>query len=64
MGIEAISRVLIMGLTIGAIYALIAVGLNLVWGTMRLLNIAHGDLIMLGGSGCSYWLRGYRFNSL
>lgn len=43
-----ISRVLIMGLTIGCIYALIAVGLNLLWGTMRMLNIAHGQLIMLG----------------
>jgi len=56
MGIEAISRVLIMGLTIGAIYALIAVGLNLVWGTMRLLNIAHGDLIMLGGYTAFWFL--------
>ena len=49
MELEFISRIVIVGLTIGAIYALIAVGLNLVWGTMRLLNIAHGDLIMLGG---------------
>jgi len=55
MEVEVIFRVLIMGLTIGAIYALIAVGLNLVWGTMRLLNIAHGDLIMLGGY-TAFWL--------
>lgn len=55
METEAVVRVLVVGLTIGAIYALIAVGLNLVWGTMRLLNIAHGDLIMLGGY-TAFWL--------
>lgn len=36
-------------------YALIALGLNLVYGTMRLLNVAHGDLVMLGGYG-GFWL--------
>jgi len=55
MELELIARVLILGLTLGAIYAVIAVGLNLVWGTMRILNIAHGDLIMLGGY-TAYWL--------
>lgn len=40
---------------IGSIYALIAVGLNLIYGTMRLLNIAHGDLIMIGAY-ITYWL--------
>ena len=32
----------------GALYALTALGLNLVYGTMRLLNVAHGDLVMIG----------------
>ncbi len=32
----------------GALYALVALGLNLVYGTLRLLNIAHGDLAMIG----------------
>ncbi|HAA65693.1 MAG TPA: hypothetical protein DCE10_02485, partial [Acidimicrobiaceae bacterium] len=31
-------------LVLGSLYSLIALGLNLVYGTMRLLNIAHGDL--------------------
>ena len=35
-------------LFLGVVYALTAIGLNLVYGTLRLLNIAHGDLIMLG----------------
>jgi branched-chain amino acid transport system permease protein len=41
-----------------AVYALVAIGLNLVYGTMRLLNVAHGDLVMLGGYG-GYWLFSY-----
>ena len=35
-------------LVTGALYALTAVGLNLLYGTMRLLNVAHGDLVMIG----------------
>jgi len=42
-------------LIMAANFALVALGLNLVYGTMRLLNIAHGDLVMLGGYG-GYWL--------
>ena len=48
-------QVLFSGLIIGSIYALIAVGLNLIYGTMRLLNIAHGELIMIGAY-TTYWL--------
>lgn len=32
----------------GSLYALVALGLNLVYGSLRLLNIAHGDLVMIG----------------
>jgi branched-chain amino acid transport system permease protein len=48
-------QLLFAGLIIGGIYALIAVGLNLIYGTMRLLNIAHGELIMLGAY-ITFWL--------
>jgi branched-chain amino acid transport system permease protein len=48
-------QVILAGLIMGSIYALIAVGLNLIYGTMRLLNIAHGELIMLGAY-TTYWL--------
>jgi branched-chain amino acid transport system permease protein len=48
-------QLLFAGLIIGGIYALIAVGLNLIYGTMRLLNIAHGELIMLGAY-IAFWL--------
>ena len=40
--------VVIAGLLMGGIYALIAVGLSLQYGVARVLNIAHGEFIMLG----------------
>ena len=40
-------QLLVAALIIGSIYGLVALGLNLIYGTMRLLNIAHGDLIVL-----------------
>ena len=55
MDTTQILQILSAGLIIGGIYALIAVGLNLIYGTMRLLNIAHGELIMLGAY-VTYWL--------
>jgi branched-chain amino acid transport system permease protein len=42
-------QLLIAALVLAAIYALIALGLNLIYGTMRLLNVAHGEIMMLGG---------------
>src|SRR3954464_8165543 len=36
------------GLTLGSIYALIALGYTLVYGVLKLLNFAHGDVFMVG----------------
>jgi len=43
-----IAQQLINGLNLGSIYALIAIGLTMVYGLLRLINFAHGDLMMLG----------------
>ena len=40
---------LVNGLQLGSIYALIALGYTMVYGIIKLLNFAHGDVIMVGG---------------
>lgn len=40
---------LIVGLRLGSVYALIALGYTMVYGIIRLINFAHGDFIMVGG---------------
>ena len=39
---------LVVGLTVGMVYALIALGYSLVYGILELINFAHGDVFMLG----------------
>jgi branched-chain amino acid transport system permease protein len=39
---------LVMGILLGGLYTIIALGLSLVFGVMRLINVAHGDLVILG----------------
>ena len=41
-------QVVVSGLLLGAIYALFASGLTLIWGMMNVVNFAHGDFVMLG----------------
>ena len=40
---------LVNGLSLGAIYALIALGYTMVYGIIKLINFAHGDIMMVGG---------------
>jgi len=44
------------GLVLGSMYALVATGLTLIWGTMKMLNFAHGEFYMLGGFGTYFGL--------
>ncbi len=53
---KALVQALVSGLLIGGIYALIALGLNIVFGTMRVVNFAQGTLLM-AAMFMVYWLR-------
>lgn len=48
MSISAWIELIISGLLTGGVYALVALGLNLQYGLMRILNIAHGEFLMVG----------------
>ncbi len=43
-----IMQIIINGLLIGGLYATIGIGFSLVWGVMRVINLTHGGMIMLG----------------
>ena len=52
---RVLAQQLLFGLMIGGLYGLAAAGLSLVFGVMKVLNVAHGELIMLGGYA-AFWL--------
>ena len=43
---------LISGISLGSVYAIIALGYTMVYGIAKMLNFAHGDVIMVGGYVC------------
>jgi branched-chain amino acid transport system permease protein len=49
------AQIIVYGIITGAFYGLAAVGLSLVFGVMRYMNIAHGSFLMIGGFA-AYWL--------
>lgn len=53
-------NILVVGLLLGGIYGLVSMGLNLIFGVIRIVNFAQGELVMLGmyGAYLSYWLVG------
>ncbi|UFJ39561.1 branched-chain amino acid ABC transporter permease [Brevibacillus humidisoli] len=58
---EVVLQTLVDGLVVGAFYSLIALGYTMVFGIIKLLNFAHGDLYMLGafiGFSLLSWLTG------
>jgi branched-chain amino acid transport system permease protein len=52
--VSALAQQIILGVLIGGLYGLAAAGLSLVFGVLKVLNVAHGELIMLGGYG-AFW---------
>ena len=55
----AFFRFLINGVSLGSVYAIIALGYTMVYGIAKMLNFAHGDVIMVGAyiafCGLQYW---------
>ena len=52
---SSLAQNLVFGLLVGGLYGLAAVGLSLVFGVTKILNVAHGELLMIGGYA-SFWL--------
>lgn len=55
MDLNIFLQILLSGLLMGLIFALIAVGLTLIWGVMDILNFAHGEFLMLA-MFLSFWM--------
>jgi branched-chain amino acid transport system permease protein len=51
----AVTQFVVNGLLVGALFASVAVGFALIWGVVGIINLAHGELLMLGGY-VTYWL--------
>jgi branched-chain amino acid transport system permease protein len=50
-----LGQVVISGILAGALYAMVALGLALIFGVMRVINIAHGPMLMLGAYGTYFF---------
>ena len=55
---------LISGIGLGSIYAIIALGYTMVYGIAKMLNFAHGDVIMVGAYVCLFAMSGLGGGSL
>src|SRR5208282_3404839 len=49
MPVQLLIAQIVNGIIVGSMYALFASGLTLIWGTMKMLNFAHGEFFMLAG---------------
>lgn len=54
MTLDILIQIIASGLTLGAMYAVSTVGLSLVWGSLGMLNMAHGGLMAFGGYAAWY----------
>jgi branched-chain amino acid transport system permease protein len=64
--VDAFFQQMVNGLSLGALYALIAVGYTVVYGIVQLINFAHGEIFMIGAFGAlsTWWIAGSRTGTL
>ncbi|MCP4327039.1 MAG: branched-chain amino acid ABC transporter permease [Alphaproteobacteria bacterium] len=55
MAFDEFTQMTLTGINLGLMYALIAIGLTLIFGVMRIIQYAHGELFMLGAYVLYYW---------
>ena len=53
-GMETFVQSMVSGVLTGSLYAMIGIGLTIVFGVMRIINMAHGEMVMLGMFG-AFW---------
>jgi branched-chain amino acid transport system permease protein len=49
MSLELFSQYIFAGITYGIIYAIVAIGFNIIYNTTGIINFAQGEFVMLGG---------------
>lgn len=55
MSAVTLAQAVVNGILVGSLYSVMAIGLTIIFGVMRVINMAHGELIMLG-MYLAYWL--------
>jgi branched-chain amino acid transport system permease protein len=55
MDVHIFLQLVVNGLLVGGVYGLMSLGINLVWGVMGVINLAHGDIIMAAGF-LAFWI--------
>jgi len=55
MDLHIFLQLVVNGLLVGGVYGLMSLGINLVWGVMGVINLAHGDIIMAAGF-LAFWI--------
>ncbi len=59
MSLETFIQQLTNGVSLGSLYALIAIGYTMVYGILRLINFAHSDIFMVGAYFAFYLIAGH-----
>jgi len=59
MDLPTAAQHIINGLSLGSLYALIAIGYTMVYGMLRLINFAHGDIVMMAAYFCVFGIASF-----